>query len=295
MLETAKTAKLPKSEFKQLCSACEAGGCSVGLWPPWTFWGLRISCNWVERQWPQKCLCCHQVLCCHPHVCCHPLCCHPLVCCHPLAADDGKSQTSSCLLAPVKSNRSLLCLWKLCPGVNFCLFLVRFTLFFIPVSDMKHWVNTLHSSSLRYPGTNLRHLKTNIWGIANIILLSLALIFFTSSESVLSLWWPTMTGELPNQHLLIVMKTSLPSFAKFISNTHFYSFDLHFFFLFHCKYMLTSVDNFIFRRIGSSDPIGRVECGYNRKGELSADINKNQEIDWAKVWLINQNMWLMSR
>ena len=42
---------------------------------------------------------------------------------------------------------------------------------------------------------------------------------------------------------------------------------------------------FIFFRIGSSDPIGRVECGYNRKGEQAPQHHR----DGKTVLWIQQN------
>ena len=133
-----------KASFTQLCSACEAGDCGVGLWPPWPLWGLRLGRGWLEWEWLKKCLCWH-----------------------PLAADDRKSQTSSCLLASVKSNLNFVCesyvrwffvsFWSVSHGfASSCLL----------SHDMEHWVNTLHSSSLRYPKSDghdiLSHCLTNI-------------------------------------------------------------------------------------------------------------------------------------
>ena len=152
-------AKILNASFTQLCSACEAGDCSVGLWSPWTLWGLRLSCDWVEWDWRQECLCWH-----------------------PLAPDGWKSQTSSCLLAPVKSNCSL---WKLCL-VNCCLFLVRFTWFCVLLSAFS-WHGTLG----KHTALMLNHLRQCSYLIFEAVLDHYArptLISFTSSESVLSLW-----------------------------------------------------------------------------------------------------------
>ena len=111
-----------KTFFTKLCSACEAGDCSVGLWPPWTLWVSWLSCDWLE--W--ECLC------------------QKCLCWHPLAADVSKSQTSSCLLAPVASNLKTVSGWTFVSHG----FASSSRLFSY---HMEHWENTLHSSSLRYP------------------------------------------------------------------------------------------------------------------------------------------------
>ena len=121
-----------------ICSACEAGDCGVGLWPTWPLWGLRLGCGWLEWEWLKKCLCWH-----------------------PLAADGRKSQTSSCLLASVKSNCSLLYLWKWCP-VIFCLFLVRFTWFCVLLSSFS-WHGTLG----KHTALIILEISFIIWGFLN--------------------------------------------------------------------------------------------------------------------------------
>ena len=45
------------------------------------------------------------------------------------------------------------------------------------------------------------------------------------------------------------------------------------------------MDYFIVCRIGSSDPIGRVECGYNRKGEMVENLERKLAFKLSKKYV----------